>query len=116
MRASPSGCYMFFPRYIILHHLLGRLLSSDWGIYQRQSSGMDHVNAYLTASADDSINLHRSGGSSSKRKDPVATCSGENIISTSGIVQGEKNNVIYCNATRRASKAGTVTRPNYAMQ
>jgi hypothetical protein len=53
---------------------------------------MDHVrvNAYLRSSVDDSINLHKSGGSSSKRKDPVTTCSGENLIS-SGIVRGEKN-------------------------
>jgi hypothetical protein len=36
-------------------------------------------------------------------KNPVATCSGENLISTSDIVQGERTEVIYCNATRRAS-------------
>ena len=56
---------------------------------------MNYVNAHLMSSADDSINFHRSGGSSSKRKDPVATCLGENLFSTSsGIVQGEKNDAI----------------------
>ena len=48
---------------------------------------MDSVDAYLTLSADDSINLDRSGASSRMRKDPVATCS-------STIVEGENNEVI----------------------
>ena len=71
---------------------------------------MDHANAYLGSSADDSTNLHRSGGSSSKGKDPTATCSGENLISSSssssGIVAEEKSDY---NATRRASKHGHET-------
>jgi hypothetical protein len=56
---------------------------------QKQLNSMDHGSAYLRLSADDSIDLHRSGGSSSKQKDPAAIFS-ENLISTSGIVQGEK--------------------------
>jgi hypothetical protein len=52
---------------------------------------MDHGSAYLRLSADDSIDLHRSGGTSSKQKDPKSTYSGENLISTFGIVQGEKS-------------------------
>ena len=57
---------------------------------QKQLDSMDQGSAYLRLSADDSIDLHRSGGSYGKQKDPAAIFSGENLISTSGIVQGEK--------------------------
>ena len=46
----------------------------------------DCANTNFRSSADDSIKVHRSGGSSSKRKDPGANCLGESLISTSGII------------------------------
>ena len=54
-------------------------------LHQKQSSSVDDVSANLGSSTDDSTTLHRSEGSSSKRKDPGGNCLRGNLISTSGI-------------------------------
>jgi hypothetical protein len=106
LRGSLSGCYMSCPRCIVSSSRPP--LSSDWGMNQKQLNSMDHGTAHLRLSADNSINLHGSGGSSSKQKDPVETCSGENVY----VGHHSKREVIYYDVTPRATycTVSTVTR------
>ena len=69
---------------------------------------MDHGNTNLRSSAEDSINLHRSGASFNKRKDPVV-CSGENLISTSGIVLSFRERNVKRNRLRIRDMANYAT-------